>query len=142
MTRRRRFFIFFASAGIMSLFLFFSLSVRQDDPIKKWTQWLPANKVKSMILDRHTATGEMLAKNIIYTDVAKNSLKELNITELEVRHGLNEADVIFSHDLTKSRAKPKQYYLSFEYLNKQYFAVIAVTEKYSNILQLGIENRN
>lgn len=124
----------------MSLFLVFSLSVRQDDPIKKWTQWLPSNKVKSMILDRYDATGGTLAKNIIYTEKAKNSLIELNISELEVRHALQDADVEFSNDLTKARENPKQYYLSFEYLKENYFAVIAVNETYSEVIQLGKTN--
>ena len=125
----------------MFLFLLFSLSVRQDNPIKKWTQWLPGNKVKAMILDRYEATGGTLPKNIIYSEEAKLSLTELQLTELEVRHALNDADVNFSHEWTKAREKPKQYYLSFEYLKKEYFAVIAVNEKYSNVLKLGIEQQ-
>lgn len=137
MTRKRRFFIFFASAGAMLLFLLFSLSVRQDDPLKKWSQWLPGNKVKAMILDRENATGDVLAKNIIYSDSAKLSLEKFNISELEVRHGLREAEVVFSHELTAARENPKKYYLEFELLKTAYFAQIAVQQQYSEVLLFG-----
>ena len=51
MTRGRRFFIFLSSAGIMSAFLLFTLSVRKDKPLEKYLNWLPNAKVISINLD-------------------------------------------------------------------------------------------
>ena len=96
MDRKRRFFIFFASAGLMCIFIYFTLAVRPDDPLGKWGQWLPSNKVKAMILDRETATGKV-PKKINYSEQAKKVMNELHVSELEVSHNLRAASVKFSH---------------------------------------------
>lgn len=137
MSKRRRFFIFFASAGLMCFFIYFSLSVRPDDPLKKWGQWLPSNKVKAMILDRETATG-IVPRQVLYNDQAKKTMECLNVSELEVYHHLRDASVKFSHEKTKVRQKPKTYYLTEEINKKEYFVVVAVTQKYSTVTEFGM----
>lgn len=121
----------------MSLFIFFSLSVRPDDPLKKWSQWFPSNKVKAMVLDREVATGETVPKNIIYSDAASESLKCLSISELEVRHHLRDGDVQFSHEKTKTREKPKKYYIEETINKKQYFVVVEINQTHSFITEFG-----
>lgn len=137
MSQRKRFFIFFASAVLMFLFLYFSLSVREDQPLKKWGQWLPGNKVKSLILDRYTATGQVIAKNILFSDAAKLNVKKAALTELEVKHALRDADVEFSHPKTQARKKPKTYYLEVEILEKMYGTVIEVDDLQSYVLEFA-----
>ena len=64
MTRGRRFFIFFSSAGIMSAFLLFTLSVRQDKPLKKYLSWLPNPKVISMLTEIRNAQNKTYPKKL------------------------------------------------------------------------------
>ncbi len=136
MDRKRRFFIFFASAGLMCIFIYFTLAVRPDDPLGKWGQWLPSNKVKAMILDRETATGKV-PKKINYSEQAKKVMNELHVSELEVSHNLRAASVKFSHEKTKPRETPKVYYL-VEKINKiSYFVVVQVYRQYSTISEFG-----
>jgi hypothetical protein len=136
MNRKRRFFIFFASATLMSFFIYFSLAVRQDDPLKKWGQWMPSNKVKAMILDRETASGTV-PRVIDFTEGAKTKMNSLNISELEVQHGLRDADVKFSHEKTKPRENPKKYYLTEEINKTPYFVVVEVSRQYSTVIEFG-----
>ena len=137
MTKRRRFFTFFASAGLMSLFLLFSLSVRPDDPLKKWAQWLPSNKVKAMIMDRQLATGTIVAKEMRYSEEALAIIECSNLSKLEVRHNLRDADIFFTHEKTNAQATPKLYYLEETIHGKNYFAVIAATQNYSKVVEFG-----
>jgi hypothetical protein len=136
MNRKRRFFIFFASAGLMCIFIYFTLAVRPDDPLGKWGEWFPSNKVKAMILDRETATG-VVPRRIYYSEEAKEIMSELNISELEVNHNLRDADVKFSHKKTLPRANPKVYYL-VETINKvPYYVVVEVSKQYSTVAEFG-----
>ncbi|MFT6715480.1 MAG: hypothetical protein ACJA0Q_000107 [Saprospiraceae bacterium] len=136
MNRKRRFFIFFASAGLMCFFIYFTLAVRQDDPLKKWGQWMPGNKVKAMILDRETASGT-LPKRIYYNDQVKEKMERLNISALEIQHNLRDANVEFSHEKTKPRETPKRYYL-IETINKTpYFVVVEVSKQHSTVIEFG-----
>jgi len=136
MNRKRRFFIFFASATLMSFFIYFSLAVRQDDPLKKWGQWMPSNKVKAMILDRETASGTV-PRIIDFSEEAKYKMNVLNISELEVQHGLRDADVKFSHEKTKPRENPKKYYLTEKINKNSYFVVVEVSRQYSTVIEFG-----
>ena len=64
MTRGKRFFIFFSSAGIMTALLLFTLSVREDKPLETYMAWTPNNKVISMITERITAQNKVYPKRI------------------------------------------------------------------------------
>jgi hypothetical protein len=136
MNKKRRFFIFFASAGIMCFFIYFTLAVRPDNPLKKWGQWLPNNKVITMILDRETAAGSV-PRRIYYSDAAKVKMDCHNISELELLHNLRNGDVEFSHEKTKPRENPKKYYV-IETINKaDYYVVVGVSKQYSTVLEFG-----
>ena len=121
----------------MFFFLFFTLSVREDQPLKKWSQWLPGNKVKSMILDRYTADGKTVNKNILFSDSTKIALKKLGLTELEVKFNLRDADVKFFHDKTQARKNPKTYYLTEEINQLNYYTVIEVEQSHSYVIEFG-----
>lgn len=121
----------------MFLFLLFTLSVREDKPLKKWLEWLPENKVKSMILDRQTFAGQVLPKAIIYSNSALIQLNNLGLSEMEVRYSLSDAEVCFSHVKTKARSTPKEYYLISSINRKEYYFLIAVHSQYSMIIELG-----
>lgn len=119
------------------MFIYFTLAVRPDNPLKKWGQWFPGNKVKAMILDRETAAGSV-PRRIYYSDQAKAKMDCLNISELEVQHNLRDAAVKFSHEKTKPREDPKKYYLT-ETINKvSYFVVVEVSKQYSTVAEFGI----
>ena len=138
MSRRRRFFIFFASAGLMSAFIFFSLSVREDRPLDKWLQWLPENKIKAMILDQPLADGKMIPRAFEYTASADSAIAENGITRMEVRHYLRAGDVVLSHEKSLPRNTPKQYYIEEEINHKRFFVVIEVHRNYSLVTEFGI----
>lgn len=137
MTRKRRFFIYFASFGMMSAFLLFTLSVRPDQPLKRWASWLPENKVIAMILELPSVTEKPLPKEVRFSDDALTSMKTEGITELEVYHNIREADVDFSHEKTKARATPKEYYLTEEINRSSYYIVVKLFPKYSEIIEFG-----
>jgi hypothetical protein len=120
----------------MSFFIYFTLAVRTDDPLKKWGQWFPGNKVKAMILDRETASGTVPRK-IYYSEVAEKKMKCLNISTLEVQYNLRSADVEFSHDKTKPREKPKKYYLTESINKEKYYILVEVSRQYSTIADFG-----
>ena len=90
MTKGRRFFIFFSSAGIMSAFLFFTLSVRQDKPLKKYLSWVPNPKVISMLTEIRNAQNKTYPKRIEFVDSALTALNALELTKLEVKHALRD----------------------------------------------------
>ena len=137
MTRGRRFFIFFSSAGIMSAFLLFTLSVRQDKPLKKYLSWLPNPKVISMLTEIRNAQNKTYPKKIQFVDSASTALKNLDVTELEVKHALRDGDVEFNHDLTKARGTPKQYYVLIEINDFEYYIVARSYIGRTEIFQLG-----
>jgi hypothetical protein len=123
MTKGRRFFVFFSSAGIMSAFLLFTLSVRSDKPLEKYLSWLPNSKVISMLTEIRNAQNKTYPKRIEFVDSASLALDLLQLTELEVKHALRDGDVEFMHDLTKARNKPKQYFVLLEINDFEYYIV-------------------
>ena len=90
-----------------------------------------------MILDRYTATGEIVNKNILFENVALQKVQEYGLSELEVKHNLRKAEVKFFHDKTQARKKPKTYYLEEEINLENYFIVVEVTETHSNVIEFG-----
>lgn len=138
MNKRRRFVVFFASAGLMSVFIFFTLSYRQDKPLNKWIEWLPGNRVESMITEIDLADGKKLNKRITIEDNLQCDLDCYSITLLEISQSFKDLDVYFSHDLTLPREKIKQYVVSSEVNLQEYFFVVEVYPGYSNITKIGI----
>ena len=137
MTRGRRFFVFFTSAGIMSAFLLFTLSVRKDKPLEKYLSWLPNSKVISMLTEIRNAQNKTYPKRIEFVDSASLALDLLQLTELEVKHALRDGDVAFMNDLTKARAKPKQYYVYIEINDFEYYIIARSYIGRTEIFQLG-----
>ena len=137
MTRGKRFFIFFSSAGIMTAFLLFTLSVREDKPLETYMAWTPNNKVISMITERITAQNKVYPKRIDFVDSAVTALDELELTKLEVLHALKDGNVEFSHDLSEPRSNPKKYYILLEINDQDYYVVVRVLTGYSEIFMLG-----
>ncbi|MBL57293.1 MAG: hypothetical protein CMP61_08900 [Flavobacteriales bacterium] len=138
MTRGRRFFIFFSSAGIMTFFLLFTLSLRKDKPLEKYMSWLPNNKVISMVLEWRNAVNETYPKKIIFLEKAQDELEKLKLTQLEVTHALKDGDVEFMHDLTLPRQTPKQYYILIEINEIEYYTLVHVFPGKSEIIDFGI----
>lgn len=137
MSKRRRFFIFLSSAGIMTFFLFFTLSVREDKPLDKYMEWLPNTRVISMILERKDAQRKVYPKKVDFTTQATQKIAQFDLTKLEVLHSLQEGDVEFFHDSTFARQKPKQYYVLVEINDKDYFTIAQVHQGYSEIVNFG-----
>lgn len=137
MTKGRRFFIFFSSAGIMTFFLLFTLTVREDKPLQKYMSWLPNNKVLSMVLEWKNAVNEFYPKKIIFLEKAKSGLDKYKLTELEVTHALKDGNVEFMHDLTLPRQKPKQYYILIEINDIEYFTLVHVFKRRSEIIDFN-----
>ncbi len=138
MTKGRRFFIFLSSAGIMTFFLLFTLSVREDKPLEKYMEWLPNNRVISMILERKDAQNKSFPKRVDFLEKAQIGMTDNNLTQLEVLHALKSGDVEFSHDSTKAQAKPKQYYVLIEVNEVEYYVLAQVHPNYSDIIEIGI----
>lgn len=101
-------------------------------------EWLPNNRALSMITEWKNATNEVFPKRIEFIDSAVTALNKLELTELEVIHALKEGDVEFSHDRTKAREKPKQYYVLIEINDIEYYLIAKVLKGYSEITQLAI----
>ncbi len=137
MTKGRRFFIFFSSAGIMTLFLIFTLSVREDKPLDKYMEWLPNNRVLSMILERTDAQNKVYPKHVEFLDSTVNAIDEFGITQLEILHALKDGNVEFSHDRTKPRQSPKEYYVLLEINDIEYFVMARVFVGRSEIFEIG-----
>ena len=78
-----------------------------------------------------------IQKKIQFVDSASTALKNLDITELEVKHALRDGDVEFMHDLTKARATPKQYYVLIEINDFEYYIVARSYIGRTEIFQLG-----
>jgi hypothetical protein len=140
MTTGRRFFIFLSSAGIMTAFLLFTLSVRKDKPLEKYLNWLPNPKVISMLTEIKNAQNKVYPKRIEFIDSAINALSTLQLTELEVKHALRDGNVEFSHELSKPRAKPKQYYVLIEINDLEYFLIAKTYIGRTEIFQIGEVN--
>lgn len=137
MTKGRRFFIFFSSAGIMTLFLIFTLSVREDKPLEKYSEWLPNNRVISMILERKGAQNKVYPKQIEFLDSAIQAADKYGITQLEITHALKEGDVEFSHARSKPRQNPKEYYVLLEINGEEYFTLARIFTGRSELFQFG-----
>lgn len=137
MTKKRRFFIFFSSFGIMTLFLIFTLAQRSDNPFQKYMEWTPNNKVISMILERKGVNNESYPKKIYINNNVLSSLKGLNLTELDLKHAIKNGDVEFSHDSTFAQAKPKQYYILLDINEETYFTIVKIKSQYSTITNFG-----
>lgn len=121
----------------MTIFLFFTLSVRKDKPLEKYMEWTPNNKVISMVLERKDAQNKFHPKKIDFVGDTKLTLDDLNLTELEVKHAMREGDVEFSNDSTMPRANPKQYFIEVEINDSAYFVVAKVYKGLSEITSLG-----
>ena len=137
MTKRRRFAVFFASAGLMSVFIFFTLSYRQDKPLDKWIEWLPGNRVQSMITNIDLADGKKLSKKIIVSDSIQCQLKCFNITGLEIAQSFKDLEVYFSHDLTTPRENVKKYVISSEINLEEFFFVVEIYPGYTNVTKIA-----
>lgn len=141
MTKGRRFFIFFSSAGIMTAFLLFTLSVRQDKPLEKYMDWFPNDRVISMITERTNAQNKVFPKRVDFIGSAVTALETFELTKLEVLHALKDGDVEFSHDRTKPRETPRQYYVIIQINDVEYALIAKVQTGYSEISELmKIEN--
>lgn len=137
MDRKRRFFIFLSSAGLMSIFLLFTLSFRQDNPLKAWFAWLPEPRVISMITEHVSADGERRPKVISFSDDAKKALDEYSLTELEVIHSIRDADVLFSHDSTLVNENPKKYVVQIEVDLTPYYLQVQLEKRYTLVNYLS-----
>ena len=121
----------------MTLFLIFTLSVREDKPLDKYMEWLPNNRVLSMILERTDAQNKVYPKHVEFLDSTVNAIDEFGITQLEVLHALKEGNVEFSHDRTKPRQSPKEYYVLVEINDIEYFVMARVFVGRSEIFEIG-----
>jgi|TARA_B110000261_G_C13054427_1_gene345582 hypothetical protein len=142
MTKSKRFFIFFSSAGVMSFFLFFTLSVREDKPLDKYTDWMPGNRVISMMLSRKGVDGERLAKQIDLLKAVPDSLEANGITRLELLHALKSGDVNLFHQLTSPKSTPKSYYIDIVVDIGKYGVVALISSGYTEIVYFGIPVEN
>lgn len=122
----------------MTIFLLFTLSVREDKPLQKYMSWLPNNKVLSMVLEWKNAMHESFPKRIEFLDMAQEGLKKHKLTELEITHALKDGDVEFMHDLTLPRQNPKQYYILIEINDVEYYTLVQVFKGRSEIIELGL----
>jgi hypothetical protein len=137
MKKSKRFFIFFSSAGIMTFFLLFTLSVREDKPLDKYTDWMPGNRVLSQMLERKNPDGKSMSKKIDLIEAVPDSLTSNGITRLELLHALKKGDVQLFHQLTHPRVKPKSYYIDIE-INDRDFGIIAqINTGYTEIVSFG-----
>lgn len=121
----------------MTLFLIFTLSVREDKPLDKYMEWLPNNRVLSMILERTDAQNKVYPKHVEFLDSTVNAIDEFGITQLEILHALKDGNVEFSHDKTKPRQSPKEYYVLVEINDIEYFVMARVFVGRSEIFEIG-----
>lgn len=130
MTRKRRFTIFFLSAGFMSIFILFSLSGRQDGNIPKMIKYLfPSSRAKEALLNTEV-------QEIIFSSQALCHLKCLGISSNHLLQSLHEnGDVDLMNDKTDVHKNPKVYYIEVEIDTKTYYVlahVIYGVEKLAN----------
>lgn len=90
-----------------------------------------------MILDHPTASGQILARPFKYSPEADSALSDLKVNKVEVRHYLRDGNVVLSHDKTKPRENPKQYYIEEEINRKDYFVVVAIYPSYTLVKEFG-----
>lgn len=138
MTKGKRFFIFLSSAGIMTLFLLFTLSVRQDKPFEKYMEWTPGNRVISLVTEMKDAEGNSRQKSIDLMEGVQDSLTQHLISKEELIHSINKADIEFFHQLTLPRQRPKQYYALVEIHDVEYGVLLHTNTKYSEIVGFGL----
>ncbi|MCX6180672.1 MAG: hypothetical protein NT150_01915 [Bacteroidetes bacterium] len=118
MTRKRRFTIFFLSAGFMSVFILFSLSGRQDGNIPKMVKNLfPASRAKEALLNTEV-------QEIIISTQALCHLKCFGITDNQLRDALQDnGDVDLMNDKTDVHKNPKVYFIEVEIGSKTYYVL-------------------
>lgn len=133
MTKGRRFFIFLSSAGIMTFFLFFTLATRSDKPFEKYSEWLPGNRVISMLLEMKNFDGDNSPKQIYWLEGVEEQMDDFKISKLEVVHGLKNGDVEFFHHLTDPRSNPKEYYVLIDIDGVKYAVQASSKVKYTDI---------
>lgn len=126
----------------MSLFLLFTLSVRQDKPFEKYMEWTPGNRVVSLVTEMKDAEGNARSKSIELIEGVQDSLTAHSISKGELIHSIHSADVEFFHQLTLPRQRPKQYYVLVNILDKEYGVLIHTNDRYTEIVSFGqpIEN--
>lgn len=135
MTRKRRFFIFFMSAGLMSILLFISLLFRNDDPLHNTAvSWLPENRVKGFILAKEN--------KLDFTDSVECLINCHQLSKQGVVDGIADGDVEFSHDFTNVDKAPKTYYISFEAGTKSYYVLVDMMNERSVIKDLSLVEGN
>jgi hypothetical protein len=135
MTRKRRFFIFFMSAGLMSILLFISLLFRNDDPLNNTAvSWLPENRVKGFILAKEN--------KLDFTDSVECLIECHQLSKQIIVDGIADGDVEFSHDLTNVDKSPKTYYISFEAGTKSYYVLVDMMNESSVIKDLSLVEGN
>lgn len=126
----------------MSFFLFFTLSVREDKPLDKYTQWTPGNRVLTMMLSRKGVDGELISKKIDLGDSVLSSLAAEGITKLELLHALKNGDVRLFHHLTFPRAKPKTYYIDVEIDDRNFGVIAEISTGFTEISAFGAPVEN
>tara|TARA_B110000211_G_C14078295_1_gene553226 strand:- start:940 stop:1416 length:477 start_codon:yes stop_codon:yes gene_type:complete len=121
----------------MSFFLLFTLSVREDKPLDKYTDWMPGNRVLSLMLERKNPDGKSIPKKIDLLKAVPDSLESNGITRLELLHALKKGDVQLFHHLTHPRAKPKSYYIDIEINDKSFGIIAVISTGYTEIVSFG-----
>jgi hypothetical protein len=129
MTRKRRFIIFFTSAGITSIFITFSLMQREDDPLNNnAVSWLPGNRVKSAIME----------SKISLSDSVQCIATCHNTSKIQITKGIHDGDVEFNHDRTNVHKAPKTYYIEIPLNNKEYFVLVDVRTATTVVTDFGL----
>lgn len=90
-----------------------------------------------MILERTDAQNKVYPKHVEFLDSTVNAIDEFGITQLEVLHALKDGNVEFSHDRTKPRQSPKEYYVLVEINDIEYFVMARVFVGRSEIFEIG-----
>lgn len=137
MERKKRFFLFFSSAGLMTVFIIFTLSFRDDNPLEAWLGWLPERRVLTMVNEHVLADGKRKPKAIEYSPIAECALKAYNLSPLEISHALKKGDVFFRHDSTFVQEKPKKYVLEIEVDFQPYFVQVHIERAYTLVNYLS-----
>ncbi len=129
MTRKRRFIIFFTTAGITSIFIVFSLMVREDDPLNNnAVSWLPGNRVKSAIME----------SKLSLSDSVQCLAACHNTSKIQITKGIYDGDVEFNHERTNVHKAPKTYYIEIPLNNKNYFVTVDVRPSSTTVTDFGL----
>jgi hypothetical protein len=118
MTRRRRFYIFFMSAGLTSLVILVTLYFRKDSNVSdSYDNMMPSSRAKVAIL------GE--TQDINFTAKATCLLKCLNMTEDQLVKALEqEGEVDLMNDKTDTHKAVKQYYMETSFGTKTIYVIV------------------